>query len=221
MTPLDPDRTLALSYVPATRREAVRALWELDATLGAILASGREPMVSQIRLAWWREALERLDQAPVPAEPVLRALATHVLPAGVAGLGLARIEAGWRVLLTDGPLSADNLDAYAGNRGGCLFAAASKLLNEAAPPRAIAAGEGWALVDLARHSDGAEASAALAAARARLATLAGFRWPRALRPLGMLAALASRDVARGPAAVERQGAPARMVRMMKMRLTGR
>ena len=63
-------------------RPRVEALWRLDVTLGAVLATGREPMVSRIRLAWWREALERLDREPPPAEPVLQALAAHVLPAG-------------------------------------------------------------------------------------------------------------------------------------------
>jgi len=68
---LDPDRTLALAYVPTRHREAVHALWTLDAALGAVLTTGREPAIRQIRLAWWREALERLDGAPAPAEPAL------------------------------------------------------------------------------------------------------------------------------------------------------
>ena len=77
---LDPDRKLALAYVPAGARPAVEALWRLDVAFAAILATGTQPIVSQMRLAWWREALERLDSAPPPAEPVLQALATHVLP---------------------------------------------------------------------------------------------------------------------------------------------
>src|SRR3546814_21200061 len=59
MTPLDPDRTLALSYVPAKHRPAVEALWRLDAALGAVLAGGREPLIGQFKLVWWRGALEK------------------------------------------------------------------------------------------------------------------------------------------------------------------
>ena len=55
MTPLDPDRILALSYVPARRRAAVEALWRLDAALGAALGGGSEPRIARITLAWWRE----------------------------------------------------------------------------------------------------------------------------------------------------------------------
>ena len=83
MTPdLDPDRRLALAYVPAAARPAVEALWRLDVTLGAVLAAGREPMIGRIRLAWWREALEKLDREAPPAEPLLQALAERVVPAG-------------------------------------------------------------------------------------------------------------------------------------------
>ena len=63
----------------------------------------------------------------------------------------------------------------------------------------------------------AEARAALAAASRHVEHS---QWPRPLRPLGMLAALARRDLARGPDRRERPGAPARMIRMLRHRLTG-
>src|SRR3954464_6489401 len=106
---LDPDRVLALSYVPVGARRGLAALWEVDAAMGAVLAGGREPMISRIKLAWWRDALETLDRAKPPAEPVLQSLAGHVLPGGVAGAELAGMEEGWAVLLSDAPLSADEL----------------------------------------------------------------------------------------------------------------
>lgn len=216
---LDPDRTLALSYVPAKHREAVRALWQLDVALGAVLASGREPMISRIKLAWWREALERLDRAPAPAEPVLQALAAHVLPRGVGGTSLAGIEGGWQILLAPDRLGDDDLAAYATKRGGLLFTFSANILGQNASLETERAGEAWALADLARHSGGADTVAALGEARVRLEPISRYRWPTPLRPLGMLAALARRDAERG--AKERQGSPARMLRMMALRLTGR
>ena len=91
---LDPDRTLALSYVPVRSRASVGALWRLDSALGAALAGGREPMIARIKLAWWREALERLDREPAPAEPVLQEAAAALLPA-ISGAELARMEEGF------------------------------------------------------------------------------------------------------------------------------
>src|SRR4051812_1420150 len=213
---LDPDRVLALSYVSAARRRGLAALWELDAALGAVLTGGREPMVSRIKLAWWREALERLDRERAPAEPVLQALAEHVLPAGVTGRALAAMTDGWDVLLSPEPLTADELSLYAHARGGLLFRHSARLLGGEAPARA---GEAWALADLARHSaNQQDAEAAVAAARALPAPP---KWPVKLRPLGMLAALAARDLEPGRARWEMQGSPGRMVRMLRVRFSGR
>src|SRR5687768_6742227 len=147
---LDPDRILALSYVPAKRRAAVGGLWRLDSALGAALAGGREPMISRIKLAWWREALERLDRQPAPAEPVLRDLSDHVLPAAVGGAEMAGMEEGWTVLASPEALGPDELAAYARARGAGLFRMTARLLGEPAADVGEA-GEAWALVDLARH----------------------------------------------------------------------
>jgi len=212
---LDPDRNLALSYVPAARRAALASLWSLDAALGAVLAGGREPMISRIKLAWWREALERLDRERAPAEPVLQALAGHVLPAGLTGAGLAPMTEGWDALLSPEPLTEEELSLYARARGGHLFRHSARLLGGEA---AAGTGEKWALADLARHSgNDADAEAAIAAARALPPAP---RWPAKLRPLGMLAALAERDLEPGRVRWEAQGSPGRMLRMLRLRLTG-
>ncbi|MGZ8306810.1 MAG: squalene/phytoene synthase family protein, partial [Allosphingosinicella sp.] len=210
-------RTLALTYVPTRRRAAVGALWRLDAALGAALAGGREPMIARIKLAWWREALERLDRGPAPEEPVLRAVAEHVLPASVAGAELARMEEGWAVLAGPEPLTPDELAAYARARGAGLFGLTARLLggDEKGLERA---GEAWALVDLARHcASAADADIALAAARERNLPR---RWSSRLRPLGMLAMLAARDAEPARAPWEARGAPARMWRMLRHRISG-
>ncbi len=221
MTQLDPDRTLALTYVPAERRPALTALWRLDAALGAVLAGGREPLISQIKLAWWRDSLARLDEAPPPAEPVLQDVARHILPRGIKGSQLARMEEGWAILLSSEVLTGSDLENYAGSRGALLFRHSSQLLGIQMNLKVKRAGEGWALADLARHSNKVDGQAAIDAARDRLSDVAAQRWPKPLRPLGMLAMLASRDADRGLDRIEPQGAPARMVRMLRHRFTGR
>jgi phytoene synthase len=205
---------LALSYVPTRRRPGLQALFALDSALGAVVAGGREPMIARIKLAWWREALERVDREAPPPEPVLQAIAEYVLPAGVAGAELAGMEEGWAVLLSDAPLTAEDLAIHARQRGALLFACAARLLDS----RGDTGGEAWALVDLARHCANAEdRDAALAAAR----TLpVPSRVPPRLRPLGMLGALARRDAGPGRPHWEPQGSPRRMLRLLLHRLTG-
>ena len=214
---MNPDVELALGSAPEAARPALRALWALDEALGKVLVTGREPMISRIRLAWWREALERLDREPPPKEPVLAGVAAHLLPAGIGGAELAPMEGAWLAVLGDQPIEQEALDLYAARRGGLLFTCAARLLG-GGPNDAAAAGEAWALIDLARHSsEPHDIEAALAAARQR--RLPG-RWPRALRPLGMLAVLAARDRGRSPGELEPHGAPPRVARMLRHRLTG-
>lgn len=209
---LDPEGRLALAYVPASVRPGVEALWQLDATFAAILATGTQPLISQMRLAWWREALDRLGDAPPPAEPLLRALAAHVLPA-VSGTELAAMEGGWLVLLSDAPLGAEELADYAELRGGLLFSYSARLLGDPAFP-VERAGALWALADLARHSRRGE--------EVKIPPLEPpVKWPRKLRPLGMLAVLARRDLEKPGVEAEKHGRPARILRMIRHRLTGK
>ena len=148
---LDPDRRLALAYVPAARRAALEALWRLDVTLGSVLATGREPLISQIRLAWWREALEKLDREPPPAEPVLEARRATSSPPASAAPSWRRWRRAGRRSCRPSRWEPDELQLYAAARGGRLFALSARLLG-ADEPGVAAAGEAWALVDLARRS---------------------------------------------------------------------
>jgi 15-cis-phytoene synthase len=184
--------------------------------LGNALAGGREPMIARIKLAWWREALERLDREPPPAEPVLQEAAAHLLPA-LSGGELAAMEPGWTVLASAERLGPDDLCAYAAQRGGLLFRYTARLLGGELAG-AEEAGESWALIDLARHCASREdADVALTAARERRMPR---RWPARLRPLGMLAALAARDAEAARPPWEPRGSPKRMWRMLRHRITG-
>ena len=208
---LDPDRTLALAYLPDGVRPAIEALWRLDATMAAILATGTQPLITQMRLAWWREALERLDIAPPPAEPVLLALATYVLPT-VSGAELAAMEEGWLQLLSEEALGEGELARYAALRGGLLFQFSARLLGDTGFP-VERAGESWALADLARHSRRKDESK-LPVPESKT------RWPKNLRPLGMLVMLARRDLERFGKKPERLGNPLRILRMIWHRVSG-
>lgn len=209
----DPDRFLASAHSPASARAGVAALFVLDLAFGHVLATTREPMLGEMRLAWWREALEMLERAAAPAEPVLTALAAHVLPAGIGGDELAAMEEGWLALL-DAQLDRAALTNHARRRGAALFALIARRLGVADIDDDLRiAGEGWAFADLSRRL-GDPAVSALARDEAR-ARLAEWRIPRqagAARPLLALAALARRDIA-GPSA-GRPGSPARQLRYL-------
>ena len=216
--PADPERTLALSYAPPQSRAALAALFALDDTLAQILRTTREPLVGQMRLTWWHQALCALDTAPPPAQPVLQALAAEVLPRGVSGARLAEMIDGWEVLLEADPIGEADLIAHATKRGGAVFASAAMLLGCPPGDMVAAAGEGWALADLAANLSDAQVTARAAAlAQAKLHEAMARRWSRAGRPLGALALIARMDLADGSA----PGAPKRVARLAWHRLTGR
>jgi len=213
----DPERALAVAYAPRAARLALSALFALDERLGQVVASTSEPMIGLMRLAWWREALEKLDRDPAPAEPLLGLIGRDVLPYGVTGAALSSIEDGWTALI-DGEPDADAIARHGRERGGHLFSAAAALLG-AGDPRLPTAGEVWALTDLGfRHSNGQAREAALARARQLAADLPSGRWAPAARPLAALFVLARKDA---KAKHRVQARPDRLLRMLALRLTGR
>lgn len=213
----DPERDLVLTYAPVARRAGLLALLALDDALARLLRTTREPALGQMRLAWWREALEKLDHAPAPAEPVLKALQAEVLRHGIPGASLVPIVHGWEVLIEEETLDADAMRRFGEGRGQ-LFVAAGMVLGSKGDPLA-AAGQGWALADLARNLQaGEERATARDLARPLLDAAGRAHWSRPARALGALAHRARLDLADAP---KPAGAPARVGRLLWHRLTGR
>lgn len=203
------DRDLVRLYWPVALRPAFDALLDIDEALGDVVARATEPALAAIKLAWWRERLQELDEGKAPAEPRLQAAAQELLPRGLCGTGLAGIEDGWALLLDENPDMA-----RAGNRGARLFDLASGLLGTA-DPLIEPAGELYVLADLRRRglmTDQHPPS---------LGGLVNHRFARKLRPLTALATLAARDLRRGGPPFEPEATPGRAWALIKHRLTGR
>ncbi|EQB02346.1 hypothetical protein L288_16765 [Sphingobium quisquiliarum P25] len=179
-----------------------RLLWALDARFAKLAATTSEPMIGQIRLAWWHEALSDEEGVKGRGEPLIDALREigTIPPAGLS----AWLD-GWEAMIGD-----IDLDVYADGRGGGFF---HSLAGEAeAPPWLIQAGAVWALWDLSGHvSD--RALAADAIERARVKLLSGpLPWPAAWRPMRIAYGLARQDIIKGRAA------PGRLTPRLYLRL---
>lgn len=162
-----------------------------------------------IRLAWWREALERLDSSPPPPEPRLQAAANELLTRGVTGSALAELEAGWAALLEEEPDMA-----MVGERGARLFEMAAQLLGVEFKDETLGvAGRLYAGVDAGRRGH----VEVIAGSPGR----GGPRMARKARPLTALAALAARDLRRGGPPFEPEATPGRAVALLFHRLFGR
>ena len=184
MTGLPPLQRLALAYAPTASRPALIALFALDARLADIVRHSHEPMLAQLRLAWWREQLAASSGAPGTGDPLL-ALLCDLSGSRSALSGLAD---GWEAMTGPPPLPSSAFMALAEARGQA-FAALANSPGEAAI--VLRMGRSWALADIAAHlSDAREREAVLALVRDQ-----DWRWqrlPRKLRPLAVLHGLAAR-----------------------------
>ncbi len=173
--------------VPPAVRPALAALWTLDDRLAAMVAAAREPLLTQIKLAWWRERLAALadDPGSAPAgEPLLAQLAAQ---SAMLGDLVAVVDGHEAMLLADGP---DEQAAGAVRRGTAVFAAGGG-----------GGGGVWGLVRVA--AGGADTAPALLAVAAATPPAAGTAGPAA-RAHHMAdrwaAAIARRGGVRRPAA---------------------
>lgn len=207
---------MILSYAPnAAAGQGLAALLVLDEKLAETVRTTTEPMLGQIRLQWWHDALAKLDTAVPPAEPVLEAVARDALRDGVTGAVTAEIATAWQAVLQQ-ELDAAGLKAFA-QRGARLFELAGRLAGASANDPMALAGEGWALADLADGlSDPGERAAARMIAEQALAEACTVKWSRNGRALGAMAHLARLDLAGVPL-----GAPRRTGRALWHRLTGK
>ncbi len=169
------ERRLALSYAPARSRTLWLGLFALDERLRAIVSDAREPMLAQIKLAWWREELEKPFAQRRKGEALLALLDAWEDEAP----GLAALVDGWELLLGGELLEEAEFAAALRSRAAACLALAKQLQIPAL--RVAEAAEGWAAADFAPMT----------------ATTIPRDWrrislPRELRPLQVLYGLAAR-----------------------------
>src|SRR5688572_12291083 len=93
---LSPAKRLAVAYAPSRARRPTLALLALDERFAAMLRGRREPLATQLRLAWWRDMLARPAEEWPRGDPVLDSLLAWRDTAG-----LAELASGWEALLAE------------------------------------------------------------------------------------------------------------------------
>ena len=153
----DFERYLATLFAPRRQRPALWTLLAFNAEIARTREIVSEPAIGQIRLRWWREALEAAAAGgPVRQHEVALPL-TEALRAGRLDPALleALIDGRERDLDDAPPADEAALLDYAGKTGGILaeamaLAAADGRAGDAARQAARALGTGWALAGILR-----------------------------------------------------------------------
>lgn len=179
---------LALVYTPPLHRALVAALLLLDEQFAGFVRNASEPVLAQMRLAWWRD---RFAQAPADW-PKGNPLLAQFAQLGPAARRLEEVVDGWEQLLAERPLDAVGIAAHAQGRAAGWTALATHFGAHVVGGGLESAATRWALVDFAWHdAEVAEREMALDAARAVDPAPA---LPRPLRSLGVLGGLAKHAV---------------------------
>ncbi len=174
---------LALGSTPVHLREVFAVALALDTRLARLVSLAREPMLAQLRLAWWRDRLQEPEDVRPRGDPVLDAVSTHWR--GIES-ALQKLVDAWEHLLGDDP-PPDRARALGTGRGAVFAALADYAGAAGSAGQASAHGEVWAIATVQQ-----EAGVALADIVPPLAPL-----PRSLRGLALIGGLSKRAVLRG------------------------
>jgi phytoene/squalene synthetase len=151
----DYDRYIAALFAPAERREALFALIAFNHELARIADVVSEPMLGEIRLQWWREAIEAI-YAGTPVrkhevtQPLAQAIAQFTIPRAPLDL---MIDTRAFDLAGEPPSDMAALEAYAEGTAGALNEAMMAVLGSRKAEALAAArhaGTAWALIGLMR-----------------------------------------------------------------------
>jgi 15-cis-phytoene synthase len=149
----DPDRYLSALFSGPSAREGLFALYAFNAELARIAEQVTEPELGEIRLQWWRDALEHAAAGMSTGHPVVDALGEIMLERGVSREDLGRLIDARRFdvsvkLMPD----RDALDAYLAETAGALFRLGAEIAGDGrnADQAAKAAGLAYGLTGLMR-----------------------------------------------------------------------
>lgn len=150
----DYDRFLTGLFAPADRREALYAVYAFNLEIARTREAVSEPMLGQIRLQWWREAIEEIFAGRARRHEVVEPLAKAVSDLGLPRDDFDRLIDAREADLTDtAPENLAALVAYARETGGAiqnLAGAALGATDETSRKALHAAGTAYALAGILR-----------------------------------------------------------------------
>ena len=183
---LPPLQELALVHARGAVGDALAAALALDQRCARIVLAAKEPILAQMRLAWWRDQLG-MEVADRPrGDPVLDALG---LTMGDLEESLIALVDGWEVLFGEEEWSQAARRACADGRAEGVGAIASVAGLEEFRSALVSEAGRWALADLALLAPEAGTDAPPDAPASRL--------PRPLRAVSIMRAVAERCVVDG------------------------
>ncbi len=130
----EPDRYLAALAAPAEARDDLIALAAFAAEVRRIPRLVHDPLVGEIRLAWWRDAIEALAKGEPAGHPIADALAAPIRDGQFPVPRLTAFIDAMAFDLSPAPFADEQArEVYLGKTEGTLFRLALSRLGQAEP----------------------------------------------------------------------------------------
>ena len=125
----DPDRYWASLFAPADKRPHLHALYAFNFEVARVRESVREALMGEIRLQWWRDALQGEVRGDVRANPVAAALDDTIVQFRLPRQALVSLIDARIFDLYDDPMpSLNDLEGYCGETSSSLIQLSSIIL---------------------------------------------------------------------------------------------
>ncbi|TXM91517.1 hypothetical protein FV223_14925, partial [Methylobacterium sp. WL116] len=136
----DPDRYFATLFAPQAFRPHLFALYAFSLTVARVREAASNPMAGEIRLQWWRDALQGEARGDVKANPVAAALLDVIVARRLGRQPFVDLIDARVFDLYDDPMPRLNdLEGYCGETASALFRLASLILCDGTEPSGAAA----------------------------------------------------------------------------------
>lgn len=136
----DPDRYFAALFAPAPFRPHLFALAAFSLTIARVRDAASNPIAGEIRLQWWRDALQGEARGDVKANPVAAALDDAIVKRKLGRQPFVDLIDARVFDLYDDPMPRVNdLEGYGGETASALIRLGSLVLSDGAEPGGAAA----------------------------------------------------------------------------------
>jgi phytoene synthase len=186
---LSPPKRLAVAYAGDYSRAFLQLLLSFDARLGSIVERSSDALVSQMRMAWWRDVIAKDADARPVGEPLLADIGTleaHRFGGEFIQAVMSIIDA-WDLLLAADAWNDAIVLEHAKLRASAVFGFIAEVIEQTEDEGLHVFGQQWALYELS-YRFGVDITGALAALDAN-----AVRLPRSLRCLSLLHLAARRQ----------------------------
>lgn len=141
---LTPPARLAIAYAPRTVRKAFSVLLRFDARLASIVGRASEPLIGQMKLAWWRDALLGEPGTRPKGEPLLGEFEN--CGTQIPDEMVEQLISAWEMLLVADDWPHSIIEEFGRLRGQAIFSTYANLASSKCDAASL--GAVWAINDL-------------------------------------------------------------------------